>query len=79
LEGIIMANITLSFNDTLLKRGRKYAQKRGKSLNGLIRELLSNEIEHKDGDWLNHCFSMMDQIKANSKGRRWNREELHEK
>lgn len=74
-----MANITLSFNDTLLKRGRKYAQKRGKSLNGLLRELLSKEIEHKDADWINYCFLMMDQSKANSKGRRWNREELYEK
>lgn len=74
-----MANITLSFNDTLLKRGRKYAQRRGKSLNGLLRELLSKEIEHKDADWLDHCFAMMDGTKANSKGRRWKREELYEK
>lgn len=74
-----MANITLSFNDTLLKRGRKYAQRRGKSLNGLLRELLSKEIEDKDADWLNHCFAMMDETKANSKGRRWKREALYEK
>ena len=74
-----MANITLSFDENLLIRGRKYAQKRGKSLNGLIRELLSKEIEHKDTNWLDHCFILMDQSKANSKGIMWNREELYEK
>jgi hypothetical protein len=63
----------------LLKRGRKYAQRRGKSLNGLLRELLSKEIEQKDADWLDHCFAMMGGTKANSKGRRWKREELYEK
>lgn len=74
-----MANVTLSLDDSLIKKGRKHAQKRGKTLNGLIRELLSKEIEHKDTGWLDHCFSLMDQTKANSKGARYKREDLYER
>jgi hypothetical protein len=74
-----MANVTLSIKDSLIKKGRKHAKKRGKTLNGLIRELLSKEIEHKNADWLEHCFSLMDKAKINSKGIVWSREELHER
>lgn len=77
--GSKMANVTLSFDDNLLKRGRKYAQKRGKSLNGLLRELLSKEIEQKNSDWLEQLFILMDRSKANSKGRKWTREDLYER
>ncbi len=74
-----MSNVTLSFDDDLIKKVRLYAQMRGKSLNSLIRELLSREIEQKNFDWLDHCFILMDNSNANSKGEKWNREELYEK
>ncbi len=74
-----MANVTLSLDDSLIKKGRKHAQKRGKTLNGLIRELLSKEIEHKNTDWLDHCFMLIDQAKIDTKGIKWTREELHER
>ncbi len=74
-----MPNITLSFDDDLLRKGRKHAHRHGKSLNALIRELLAKEIEQKDIKWIDHCFALMDKTFANSKGNRWNREELYEK
>ena len=49
-----MPNLTLSFDENFLKKGRKHAQRQGKSLNALIRELLSKEIEQKDAVWLDH-------------------------
>jgi len=73
-----MPNVTLSFSDDLLKKGRKHAQKKGKSLNALIRELLSKEIDNKDEAWLENCFSIMDKTGANSKGKSWSREDLYE-
>lgn len=74
-----MPNLTLSFDKNFLKKGRKYAQRQGKSLNALIRELLSREIEQKDAAWLDHCFSLMDKAHANSKGKKWSREDIYKK
>ena len=74
-----MPNLTLSFDENFLKKGRKHAQRQGKSLNALIRELLSKEIEQKDAVWLDRCFSLMDKANANSKGMKWSREDIYEK
>ncbi len=73
-----MPNVTLSFDDDLLKKGRKHAQKRGKSLNALIRELLSKEVNRKDDKWTDHWFSLMDKANANSRGKKWSREDIYE-
>ncbi|MFO7447952.1 MAG: DUF6364 family protein [Ignavibacteriaceae bacterium] len=74
-----MPNITLSIDENLLKKSRKYAQKRGKSLNSLVRDLLNRELEERDSIWLDEVFLLMDKTKANSKGQKWSREELYEK
>jgi hypothetical protein len=39
-----MANLTLSIDDDLLKRGRTYARSRGTSLNALVRQLLDATV-----------------------------------
>ncbi len=74
-----MPNVTLSFDEGLLKKSRKYAQKRGKSLNDLIRELLAREISQNKTDWLDYCYLLMDRAGANSRGKRWARKDLYEK
>ncbi len=74
-----MANVTLSMEDSLIRKGRKHAQKKGKTLNGLIRELLSKEIEEKNTEWLDRCFSLMDTVNIKSKREKWKRDELHER
>ena len=42
-----MPNVTISIDDKLLKKGRKYAEKRGTSLNALIRDLLKKKVDQK--------------------------------
>ena len=73
-----MPNITISLDAELLKSGRKYAQKHQTSLNALIRKLLEDTVRLQSDDWLEECFDLMDRAGANSKGRKWQREELYD-
>ena len=72
-----MSNVTISLNDSLLKASRKYAQQHGISLNSLIRKLLKETVEYNSTNWLDECFNLMDKTKGNSKGKKWNREDLY--
>lgn len=74
----IMANVTLSINDDLLKKSRLYAADHHLSLNALIRQLLRRTVESDSEQWLEECFHLMDQSEANSNGRKWNRDEVYE-
>jgi hypothetical protein len=72
-----VANITLSIDDETLEAGRRYAQKKGMSLNALIRVLLSRTVTKSAEGWLEDTFRMMDQTSANSRGKAWKREDLY--
>ena len=74
-----MANVTISNEDDLLKKGRKYASKHNTSLNALIRRLLKITVESESDHWLEECFSLMDQANANSDGKKWPRSDLYER
>ena len=74
-----MANVTLSIDDDLLKKGRQYASKHNTSLNALIRRLLKMTVESDTDQWLEECFSLMDQTGANSNGNMWKRSDLYER
>lgn len=73
-----MANVTLSIHEKLLKESRKYAKKHNTSLNSLIRKLLSHTVTSSSKDWLDECFHLMDKAKADSKGKKWKREDLYD-
>ncbi|MCK5055878.1 MAG: hypothetical protein KAT34_04435 [Candidatus Aminicenantes bacterium] len=73
-----MANVTISIDDKLLKEGRKYARMHGTSLNSLLRQLLSKTVAPTSNDWLEECFRLMDRAKGDSKGEKWNREDLYD-
>ena len=73
-----MPNITISFNENLLKEGRKYARDHNISLNGLLRMLLERTVEHSAKDWLDECFQLMEQANGNSRGAQWKREDLYD-
>ena len=75
--GIPMPNITLSIDDETLEAGRRYAQKKGLSLNALIRLLLSRTVTKTAEGWLEETFRIMDQIPANSGEKTWKREDLY--
>ena len=71
-----MPNLTISLSDELLSAGREYAQRRGTSLNALIRELLGKAVTSSRKDWAQELFDLMDASPGNSRGWKWNREEI---
>ena len=73
-----MPNITISIEESLLKAGRKYAEKHQTSINALIRKLLEETVQSQSKDWLRECFDLMDRAKGNSRGRTWKREDLYD-
>jgi hypothetical protein len=73
-----MPNITLSIDENLLEAGRKYASAHNTSLNTLVRDLLEAAVMNRSGAWLDEAFKLMDQAKANSRGKKWKREDLYD-
>jgi hypothetical protein len=73
-----MPNITISLDEDLLKSGRRYAEKHQTSVNALIRKLLEQTVRLQSDAWLVECFTLMDRAGANSKGQRWQREDLYD-
>ena len=73
-----MPNVTISIEESLLKKGREYARKHRTSLNALIRKLLKDSLDNSN-EWLAESFKLMDEANGNSKGIKWNRENLYER
>ncbi len=73
-----MPNVTISINEKLLKKSREYARKKNTSLNAMIRKLLEQTVESHSGLWLDECFTNMDKVKVNSRGKKWKREDLYD-
>ncbi len=69
-------NLTLSIPEDLLKRGRRYAQARGTSLNALVRELLNETVSSPDSS-VDSMIERLRQSTGDSKGVKIAREELH--
>ena len=72
-----MPNITLSIDEQLLKRGKRYADMHGTSLNALVRDLLAKTVKNDSAGWLDECFCQMDTMKVSSRGRTWKRGDLY--
>lgn len=70
-----MANLTLSIEDELLNRGRRYAQARGTSLNALVRKLLNDAISSPDAS-VDAMIERLRQSSGDSKGIKISREDL---
>jgi hypothetical protein len=47
------------------------------SLNALIRKLLKQSVVKSSTQWLTESFELMDKASANSKGKKWKRDDLH--
>lgn len=78
-EGI-MPNITLSMDKKLIEKSRKYAEKQGKSLNALIRDILQKTVNTgSSSEKTNRLFDLMDKAAGNSKGEIWSREEIYDR
>lgn len=72
-----MKNITLSIDEDILQAGREYAKRHNLSLNALIRKILKQTVVSDSNEWLNETFDLMDRAVADSKGKKWKREDLY--
>jgi len=75
-----MPNITLSMDKKLIKKSRDYAQKHGKSLNALIRELLQNTVNSNvSASTIDELIMLMDKASGNSMGKKWSRKDIYDR
>ncbi|MFW5689880.1 MAG: DUF6364 family protein [Spirochaetota bacterium] len=74
-----MRNITLSFPDDIVERGKDYARRRGTSLNALVRDALRREIEREERDATGVLLAVIASTGGRSGGWRWNRDELYDR
>ena len=73
-------NVTLSINDRVMKEARRRAEAMGTSVNQLVREFLEQFAGHTDRDADAAAFERLSRAsKGNSRGWKFNREELHER
>jgi len=77
-----MANVTMSIEDTLLKRARKIAVERDSTLSDMYRSFLDELVRQ---DEVRRSFiaqeldALFGQSQAASGGQTWTRDELHER
>jgi hypothetical protein len=73
-------NVTLSLEERLLERARKLAARRGISLNQMIRDYLSEVTgEPSPEELVAELDAMWAESRGDSRGWRFNREELHDR
>jgi hypothetical protein len=73
-------NVTLSLDDKLLERARRLAARRGISLNQMIRDYLSEITgEPTPKDLVAELDALWAESRGDSRGWRFNREELHDR
>lgn len=73
-----MKNITLSIPDDLLAKVRQYAQMRNKSINQLIREMLTIRVQSKNA--VQNLIDISDRLAAVNKEKyKWNRDEIYDR
>ena len=57
-----MRNVTISLEADLLARVKCHAAKKGVSVNGLIKQLLTRELGVDDEKWLEEFFAKADRL-----------------
>jgi len=74
----VLVNVTLSIDDQLVTRARKRAEALGKSLNQMIRDYLYTVAGGDDPERSIEEFKRLSG-QGNSRGWRFNRDEIHER
>ena len=73
-------NVTLSVDDQVMKEARRRAEAMGTSVNQLVREFLEQFAGHTNLEAVAVEFERLSRAaKGNSRGWKFNREELHER
>lgn len=75
-----MANITLSLQDDLLKKSRQYARKHNTSLNALIKDLITKQVQaNQTENNIEEFIRLAEKANVSSKGKkRWTRNDLYD-
>jgi hypothetical protein len=74
-----MKNVTLAVDDKLLEASREYAQRHHTTLNAMVRDLLERTVRPEaENAGLKEFLRLASQAKGDSKGWKWNREELYD-
>lgn len=76
-----MKNITLAVDENVLAAVRRHAAEHNSTVNGIVREYLTNLAAHQDR--ASQARSRLRQLSKQSQGRlgkkTWNREDLHDR
>jgi len=73
-------NITLSAEADLIRKARAAARSRGKSLNQMVREYMQSLCEmHEAQSAASRLIDLMDEGGGDMQGRRFDRDEIHER
>ena len=72
-------NVTLSIDEETLARARELAALRGTSLNQMIRDYLEEVASDLSSEEILRELNTLWEHPGDSGGRRWTREELHER
>ena len=73
-------NLTLSVENELLELARRYARSKNISLNGLVRGLLEQAVVLKPKpNWIEDFIETCKEVQGDSGGKKWSREDLHER
>ena len=72
-----MKNITLAIDETLLNRGRSFAQRRNLSFNAFVRGLIEKSVQEEPLIWTEDAFALMDAAAATPNPAGWSREDLY--
>ena len=74
-----MSNVTLSIDETLLKKSRDFAKATGTTLNAIIRNSLKRKVQSDQSLWLKEFFDLAEKYNPTSGGKVWKREDLYER
>lgn len=76
-----MANLTIAIDDDLLKQARIRAIEEGTSVNAVLRDYLTRYAGQRESrkKTIKHLLGLSARSTAGRGGRRWSRDELHER
>lgn len=76
-----MANLTITIDDEVLKKARIKALEQGTSVNAILREYLESysAVHQTQQEACDDLVRLSQDAKSGSKGKTWNRDELHER
>ncbi len=76
-----MTNLTISIDEEVLKLARIKALKQGTSVNALLKDYLESYSgsRQKQQDSINNLLALSRKARSQSKGKKWSRDELHER